>query len=92
LKIFHSIKDFSTTKKTILTLGTFDGVHIGHQKILERIIDNTANNKYESLVLTFFPHPRMVLQENSEIKLLNTMEENPFNGKHGNSKSCHPSF
>jgi riboflavin kinase/FMN adenylyltransferase len=34
----------------------------------------------------------MVLQENSEIKLLNTMEENPFNGKHGNSKSCHPSF
>jgi riboflavin kinase/FMN adenylyltransferase len=56
-------------------LGTFDGVHIGHQKILERIIDNTANNKYESLVLTFFPHPRMVLQENSEIKLLNTMEK-----------------
>jgi FAD synthase len=68
-------------------------VSIGHQKILERIIDNTANNKYESLVLTFFPHPRMVLQENSEIKLLNTMEEkNSFNGKHGNSKSCHPSF
>ena len=75
LKIFHSIKDFSTTKKTILTLGTFDGVHIGHQKILERVIDNTANDKYESLVLTFFPHPRMVLQEQSEIKLLNTIEE-----------------
>ena len=78
LKIFHSIKDFSTTKKTILTLGTFDGVHLGHQKILERIIDNTANNTYESLVLTFFPHPRMVLQENSEIKLLNTMEEKVY--------------
>jgi riboflavin kinase/FMN adenylyltransferase len=59
-------------------LGTFDGVHLGHQKILERIIDNTANNKYESLVLTFFPHPRMVLQENSEIKLLNTMEEKVY--------------
>jgi len=75
LKIFHSIKDFSTTKKTILTLGTFDGVHIGHQKILERVIDNTAADKYESLVLTFFPHPRMVLQEQSEIKLLNTIDE-----------------
>lgn len=75
MKIFNSIKEFSATKKTILTLGTFDGVHIGHQKILERVIDNTANEKYESLVLTFFPHPRMVLQEKSEIKLLNTIEE-----------------
>jgi riboflavin kinase/FMN adenylyltransferase len=55
-------------------MGTFDGVHIGHQKNLERVIDNTANDKYESLVLTFFPH-RMVLQEQSEIKLLNTIEE-----------------
>jgi riboflavin kinase/FMN adenylyltransferase len=80
LKIFHSINDFHTTpygtiKKTILTLGTFDGVHFGHKKILERITQNTENGKYESLVLTFFPHPRMVLQEGSEIKLLNTLDE-----------------
>jgi len=75
LKLFHSINDFRTTKKTILTLGTFDGVHIGHKKILERITQNTENGKYESLVLTFFPHPRMVLQEKSEIKLLNTISE-----------------
>jgi len=58
-----------------LTLGTFDGVHIGHKKILERITQNTENGRYESLVLTFFPHPRMVLQEKSEIKLLNTISE-----------------
>ena len=75
MNIFHSIKDFSCHKKTILTLGTFDGVHVGHKKILERIIQNTANKKYESLVLTFFPHPRMVLQEQSDIKLLNTISE-----------------
>jgi riboflavin kinase / FMN adenylyltransferase len=75
LKLFHSINDFRSTKKTILTLGTFDGVHIGHKKILERITQNTENGKYESLVLTFFPHPRMVLQEKSEIKLLNTISE-----------------
>lgn len=79
LKIFHSINDFSSSKKTILTLGTFDGVHIGHKKILERITQSrnvgTENGKYESLVLTFFPHPRMVLQEKSEIKLLNTIDE-----------------
>ncbi|MDQ6471279.1 bifunctional riboflavin kinase/FAD synthetase [Flavobacterium sp. LHD-80] len=75
MNLFHSINDFHSTKKTILTLGTFDGVHIGHKKILERITQNTENGKYESLVLTFFPHPRMVLQEKSEIKLLNTITE-----------------
>ena len=64
-----------TTKKTILTLGTFDGVHIGHRKILERVTQNTENGEYESLVLTFFPHPRMVLQGESEVKLLNTLSE-----------------
>jgi len=75
LKIFHSIQDFSTAKKTILTLGTFDGVHFGHKKILERVLQNTEIDKYESLVLTFFPHPRMVLQQKSNIKLLNTISE-----------------
>lgn len=75
LKIFNSIKDFSSPKKTILTLGTFDGVHIGHKKILEKLIQNTQNKECESLVLTFFPHPRMVLQKNSKIKLLNTIPE-----------------
>ncbi|MBG6110848.1 riboflavin kinase/FMN adenylyltransferase [Flavobacterium sp. CG_23.5] len=75
MKIFHSINDFASTKKTILTLGTFDGVHIGHRKILEKIIQKSQNGTYESLVLTFFPHPRMVLQEHSDIKLLNTIDE-----------------
>jgi riboflavin kinase/FMN adenylyltransferase len=75
LKIFHSINDFNTAKKTILTLGTFDGVHIGHRKILEKLTQNTEDGKYESLVLTFFPHPRMVLKEQSDVKLLNTIGE-----------------
>lgn len=74
MKIFHSINDFSSEKKTILTLGTFDGVHIGHKKILDRVIQKTKNQDCESLVLTFFPHPRMVLQ-GSDIKLLNTIDE-----------------
>jgi riboflavin kinase/FMN adenylyltransferase len=80
LKIFHSINDFQVAsgenaKKTILTLGTFDGVHFGHKKILEKVTQNTENEKYESLVLTFFPHPRMVLQDDSDIKMLNTINE-----------------
>jgi len=75
LKIFNSINYFNSSKKTIFTLGTFDGVHIGHQKILERVTQNTHNGKQESLVLTFFPHPRMVLQGQTEVKSLNTIEE-----------------
>ncbi|RTZ02546.1 bifunctional riboflavin kinase/FAD synthetase [Flavobacterium sp. RSP49] len=75
MKIFHSINDFASPKKTILTLGTFDGVHIGHKKILNKLIQNRENENYESLVLTFFPHPRMVLQEHSDLKLLNTIAE-----------------
>lgn len=75
MKIFHSINDFKLSQKTILTLGTFDGVHKGHKKILERLTQHTENGKYESLVLTFFPHPRMVLYGKSEVKLLNTIDE-----------------
>ncbi len=58
-----------------MTLGTFDGVHIGHKKIIEKLIQNTKLCNCESLVLTFFPHPRMILQDSQEIKLLNTIEE-----------------
>ena len=75
LNIFHSIHDFKSTKRTILTLGTFDGVHIGHKKILEKVTQNTIEQTTESLVLTFFPHPRMVLEDKSEMKLLNTLSE-----------------
>jgi len=75
LKIYNSLSDFKTAKKTIVTLGTFDGVHIGHQKILEKLLQNAKKYNCESLILTFFPHPRMVLQEGSDIKLLNTIDE-----------------
>lgn len=75
MKIFHSIETFRTKQKTIVTIGTFDGVHIGHQKIIEKLLDHAKINNYQSVILTFFPHPRMVLQEDSEIKLLNTIHE-----------------
>lgn len=75
MRIFHSIKEFHSDKKTVVTLGTFDGVHMGHTAILKKLIQNTENGKFESTVLTFFPHPRMVLQDNSDLKLLNTITE-----------------
>jgi len=75
LKIFQSITEFHSDKKTVVTIGTFDGVHLGHQKIIEKLTENAKSCDCESLILTFFPHPRMVLQEQSEIKLLNTIRE-----------------
>jgi len=58
-----------------VTLGTFDGVHLGHKSILNKLIEAGKNRGEESLVLTFFPHPRMILEQNSDIKLLNTIDE-----------------
>jgi|688.fasta_scaffold23255_4 riboflavin kinase/FMN adenylyltransferase len=75
LETFQSLLDYKSSQNSIVTLGTFDGVHIGHKKIIEKLIQNSSNCECESLVLTFFPHPRMILQDSQEIKLLNTIEE-----------------
>jgi riboflavin kinase / FMN adenylyltransferase len=75
LKVFHSISDFKTPKKTVVTLGTFDGVHLGHQKIIDRLLNSTFQNDLESVVLTFLQHPRAILHANSNIQLLNTVDE-----------------
>lgn len=74
MKITNS-KNSSFKKNTVVTIGTFDGVHIGHQKILNSLIQVAKKDHLESVILTFFPHPRMVLQKDSKIKLLNTIEE-----------------
>lgn len=75
MNIYNSIYDFSSTGKTVVTLGTFDGVHKGHHKILEKLVNASRGSGCQSVVLTFFPHPRMVLQQDSDIKLLNTINE-----------------
>ena len=76
MKSFHNLNSFQKSKeKTIVTLGTFDGVHMGHQSILNKLKKATADGNYESVVLTFFPHPRMVLNQDVNIKLLNTIPE-----------------
>ena len=74
MKTFSNIREYNN-KKSVVTIGTFDGVHIGHKKILEKIIFNAKELNCESVVLTFFPHPRMVLQDNSVVQLLNTVDE-----------------
>ena len=75
MKIFNNLSNYSSTSKTFITIGTFDGVHVGHQKVIKRLIKGAAKKNAESLLLTFFPHPRMVLQKDVDIKLINTIEE-----------------
>lgn len=71
----QSISKYDERHPTAITIGTFDGVHIGHRKILERLMKTSATVTLKSTVLTFFPHPRMVLQKDADIKLLNTIGE-----------------
>jgi riboflavin kinase/FMN adenylyltransferase len=75
VKVTQDYSQFSSTKKTIVTIGTFDGVHIGHQKIISQLLNASKNKNETSVLLTFFPHPRMVLQKDSNIKLINTIDE-----------------
>ena len=76
MKVYHSVDQFPSDIKSVLTLGTFDGVHIGHKYVLKRMNEIAKEEGGESVLLTFYPHPRHVLQpEDQKLKLLNTIEE-----------------
>lgn len=75
MKQHTSADTFDGLKGTVVTIGTFDGVHLGHRKIIDRLLASAQSNDLESVVLTFFPHPRMVLQKDTGIKLINSINE-----------------
>ena len=75
MKKINGVDNFSINSSTILTLGTFDGVHKGHQKILKKLKTEAKKDNLKSVVLTFFPHPRTVLNPDFPLKLINTIEE-----------------
>ncbi len=76
MKIYYSIDDFSPLDFAVVTSGTFDGVHVGHQKILGRLKEISGKSNGQTVVITFWPHPRLVLRpEDGSLKLLNTFEE-----------------
>ena len=75
MKVVENYKNFTSTRKSIVTIGTFDGVHVGHQEIIEQLVTTAQKKNANSVLLTFFPHPRMVLQKDNGIKLINTIEE-----------------
>jgi len=76
MKVHHGIAPFQRLPFAVVTSGTFDGVHIGHQKILSRLKEASQQYGGESVVITFWPHPRMVVSSDShDLKLLSTIDE-----------------
>lgn len=76
MKIYHKLSDFKPLGNAVVTTGTFDGVHLGHREILSRLKEITKKNKGESVLLTFWPHPRLIVsKDNDNLKLLTTIDE-----------------
>lgn len=76
MKIYRNIEEFTTLPNAVVTIGTFDGVHIGHQKILKQLVDCAKRTGGESVLLTFFPHPRLIINPDDEsLRLINDIEE-----------------
>ncbi len=75
MKIYRSIEDYNEDKRSVVTIGTFDGIHLGHQKILSRLVKSSKNKDLNSVVLTFFPHPRIILNKYNDVKMIDTLDE-----------------
>lgn len=76
LKVYYNLQEFKPLENAVVTIGTFDGVHVGHQKILFRLTEIANSTQGESVVMTFWPHPRMVVSPDShDLKLLSTIDE-----------------
>ena len=75
MQIFNNLSNLPKVENTILTLGIFDGVHLGHKKIFEKLKKKAASLNCRNLIITFSPHPRNVISGKGEIMLLTTIEE-----------------
>ena len=76
MQVYHNIQEFKPLQNAVVTIGTFDGVHLGHRKIIARLQEVARHVGAETVILTFFPHPRMILHpEDQNLKLITTIEE-----------------
>lgn len=76
MKIYRSLEEFEPLENAVVTIGTFDGVHIGHQKILTKLVETAKECNGETVLLTFFPHPRLIINpDDDSLRLINDIEE-----------------
>ena len=75
MKVIYNIDEFKPTKPIVLTQGTFDGVHFGHKKILKQVVEQAIQIGGESVLLTFYPHPRLVLRSEEHTSELQSRSE-----------------
>ena len=75
MKEYHGINSYTNNRSSVVTIGTFDGVHLGHTAILNHLITAAKESDLDSVILTFFPHPRMILQKEFQLKLINSINE-----------------
>jgi riboflavin kinase / FMN adenylyltransferase len=75
MQTFNDIASVTKDENTVLTLGTFDGIHLGHKKIIENVIKKASDYNARNFLVTFYPHPRNVLSKNNSIKILSTFRE-----------------
>lgn len=75
MKVYKGFSEYTPVKNAVVTTGTFDGVHVGHKTIIDRLIGIAAKHGGETVLITFHPHPRLVLQKDADLKLLSTIDE-----------------
>lgn len=75
MRIYQDLSEVSPNKNSVVTLGTFDGIHLGHKKIIDQVVKKAANSEGRSFLITFFPHPRKVVSSGNHVKLLSTPDE-----------------
>ena len=75
MKIFHEFSEINKNENTFLTIGSFDGIHLGHKEIINRINEKASQNLGRSFLVTFDPHPRSVLSKNADVRILTTLRE-----------------
>ena len=76
MKVYNNLNEYEGAINPVVTIGIFDGLHLGHQKILSRLLKAAEELNGEAILLSFFPHPRMVLHpDKNELRLLNTLDE-----------------